>query len=283
LHGNEPAGVHALEDVIARLQHDRPPFKGSVLGLRGNLAALNRGVRSIEYDLNRIWTTDHLAAARCGGSGDDGPATGPEHEEMLDILARCDEVIQSAGGPVLFLDLHSTSGEGPPFLILARNPDNLRRAARFPVPAVLGLETMFQGTLIDFMRARGHAGFAIEGGKNDDPETVAYQRALLWAAFHAEGSIKDPEICSEDGIVGKLAGRVAALPRQVEMHYRHSIGREDGFRMRNGYRNFQTVRKGEVVGEDREGPVAVPMSGILMFPLYQEQGTDGFFIAEPVG
>ena len=33
-----------------------------------------------------------------------------------------------------------------------------------------------------------------------------------------------------------------------------------------------------MVGDDRYGEVAVPKSGRLLMPLYQEQGEDGFFV-----
>ncbi len=37
-----------------------------------------------------------------------------------------------------------------------------------------------------------------------------------------------------------------------------------------------------MVADDSSGPVRVPESGLLLMPLYQEQGEDGFFIARPV-
>ena len=48
--------------------------------------------------------------------------------------------------------------------------------------------------------------------------------------------------------------------------------------MRPGYANFQRVKAGEVVGNDRKGPVRAPKSGRIFLPLYQDQGDDGFFI-----
>ncbi|MFT5998627.1 MAG: succinylglutamate desuccinylase, partial [Neolewinella sp.] len=60
VHGNEPAGVLALERLFDMLE-DEPrinpgfSFKGDLLALRGNLAALAAGVRFIDADLNRIW------------------------------------------------------------------------------------------------------------------------------------------------------------------------------------------------------------------------------------
>ena len=49
--------------------------------------------------------------------------------------------------------------------------------------------------------------------------------------------------------------------------------------MRAGYCNLQPVRAGEVVASDRDGPIEVPEDGLLLLPLYQGQGEEGFFVA----
>lgn len=45
-----------------------------------------------------------------------------------------------------------------------------------------------------------------------------------------------------------------------------------------GYENFQLVKKGEVIAEDSNGPIVVKEDGLLLMPLYQNKGEDGFFI-----
>jgi hypothetical protein len=62
------------------------------------------------------------------------------------------------------------------------------------------------------------------------------------------------------------------------MCYRHHIEPEDAFRMRPGYRNFQPVRRGEVVADDVRGEVHVDQKARILMPLYQTLGQDGFFL-----
>jgi succinylglutamate desuccinylase len=57
MHGNEPAGVRALERVAARLAEGRGPLRGRLAALVGNLAALERAERFVDRDLNRGWLT----------------------------------------------------------------------------------------------------------------------------------------------------------------------------------------------------------------------------------
>ena len=42
------------------------------------------------------------------------------------------------------------------------------------------------------------------------------------------------------------------------------------------------MHKGQALAVDREGPVTAPQSGLLLMPLYQRQGDDGFFIVRKV-
>ena len=57
IHGNEPAGVRALETVLAELgRPDGGLSRGRFIALAGNRPALDAGVRYIDRDLNRIWS-----------------------------------------------------------------------------------------------------------------------------------------------------------------------------------------------------------------------------------
>ena len=50
--------------------------------------------------------------------------------------------------------------------------------------------------------------------------------------------------------------------------------------MNPGYSNFQMVKKGDLLAEDKNGEIRAPNSGILLMPLYQKQGQEGFYIIE---
>ena len=44
------------------------------------------------------------------------------------------------------------------------------------------------------------------------------------------------------------------------------------------YKNFQRISSGEIIAEDNEGPIEAPEDALLLMPLYQSQGEDGFFL-----
>ena len=48
MHGNEPAGIHAVESLLQMLEQEKEKnagfeFKGALVGLRGNLQAIEQG------------------------------------------------------------------------------------------------------------------------------------------------------------------------------------------------------------------------------------------------
>ncbi len=65
MHGNEPAGVLALEEIFRMLEREPETnpdfnFKGRFIGLRGNLAAIKDNKRFIVKDLNRQFTPENV-------------------------------------------------------------------------------------------------------------------------------------------------------------------------------------------------------------------------------
>jgi hypothetical protein len=70
--------------------------------------------------------------------------------------------------------------------------------------------------------------------------------------------------------------------RVVEVRHRHAIVPEDDFRMEPGFRNFQPVHRGQVLARDRKGEITARETGLILMPLYQRLGDDGFFLGRDV-
>src|SRR5215204_4814521 len=112
IHGNEPAGLHAVEPLLERLALDT----GDFVVLSGNRAALAEGVRYLERDLNRSWSDVAIAALPPRGEG------AAEDDEQRDLLGAIEDALADARGPVTFLDLHTTSAAGHPFVVVGDDP-----------------------------------------------------------------------------------------------------------------------------------------------------------------
>ncbi|WP_419859554.1 succinylglutamate desuccinylase/aspartoacylase family protein [Candidatus Palauibacter sp.] len=286
LHGNEPAGIEALERVLSVLSMNRLRMRGDLVGLRGNLQAHKAGTRFIDEDLNRVWQHDRVDAVleslRDGGSardGDGAPMVGSaELAEQRELLAAFQSEHRRARGPIHVLDLHTTSSESAPFTTLGDTLQNRALALRLPVPVVLGLEEQIDGAMLHYFDRLGWANIGIEAGQHTVASSVDVHEEAVWILLEALGLVESGDAPGGEDRRARLAHRAEGLPRVLDVRYRHVVSEEDEFRMHPGFRNFDLVEAGQELAVDRRGPVCAAFAGRLFLPLYQRQGDDGFFI-----
>ena len=278
LHGNEPAGVLGIRRVFESLERSGIP-RGSVVGLAGNLEALGRRQRYLEADLNRHWLPERVARLEAT----DQPLAAEDHElrELLEELRKI-QVETPEGERIYLLDIHTFSAPGIAFTPLEDSLPNRAFASEFHAPVVLGLEEELSGTLTSWASANGMVASGFESGQHDEAEAVDRAEAAVWIAFEAAGLFDEglhPEVSKARR---RLEEECRDLPAVVEVRYRHAITQVDAFRMDVGFENFQEITEGLAVGRDRQGPVEAPLDSLILMPLYQRQGADGFFLVRPV-
>ncbi|HKK93759.1 MAG TPA: succinylglutamate desuccinylase/aspartoacylase family protein [Longimicrobiales bacterium] len=273
LHGNEPAGFEACRRVAEALASREADIDGRVTFVTGNRSALARGRRFIDRDLNRAWTTPIIERIRR-----DGPGSEVEDREQADLIRELDELVATSTGTTYLLDLHTTSALGGAFSTVADSLPARQLALHLPVPLVLGLEEMVDGTLHDWIGEHGVITIAFESGQHDEVAAADRAEAAIWLVIEATGLVHSTHLAEAQQARKDLARDSTGLPPALEMRYRHPVRPGDGFVMAPGWQNFQPVRKGETLAEDADGPVRAPERGRMLMPLYQEQGEDGFFI-----
>lgn len=274
LHGNEPAGIFALIDVIGELSRGGGPFRGELVGLAGNLEALSGSVRQIDMDLNRMWKREYLASHSSKGIR--------EQEELEALYRQVQELIGAGRGPYFFVDLHTTSSQSPPFIPFDDTLLNRDFVEAFPVPGILGIEEFLPGTLLSYLTRYSVVAIGYEGGQHEDPRSVDYHRAFLWLVLEKAGCIRRedyPQVAESYAI---LKAGTEGLSGFFEVRYRHAIETETSFRMLPGFKSFQPIHRQQLLAEGERGPVVSPQTGRIFMPLYQAQGTDGFFVIRPV-
>ncbi len=276
LHGNEPAGLAAARTVVADLAKSNPDFRGEIIVLAGNLRALERQVRYQHRDLNRVWTPERIREIRGTGAVAGG---NPEDLEQRELLEEIDRILHDLEGEAYFLDLHTSSAQGCPFLTVGDTLRNRRFAMKFPLPLILGLEEQLEGSLLEYLNNRGMITLGVEAGQHDAPSSVDHFIAAVWIGMVAAGMLREdlaPDIHDHRAL---LANAAAGMPRVVEVRFRFAIMPADHFRMQPGYANFRKVQKGELLAVDRDGEIKAILDGMVLLPLYQGQGDDGFFLA----
>lgn len=277
VHGNEPSGVEALRRVLAQIDSLDCELHGRLLGLVGNRAALAAGHRFLAEDLNRIWLPERLERAHDGTE-----ALTAEERELGELDRLLDAALAGAHGRTFVLDLHTTSGPGPAFVVVHDTLPNRAFGRAMSLPLVFGLEEELSGTLTDHLTDRGAVSITVETGQHRSAASADRAEAAIWLALDVAGLAAECHRPEVELSRERLAREVEDLPPAVEVLYRHAIETDDGFRMGPGFASFEPVVEGQVVAEDRRGPVAAPRSGRLLMPLYQALGDDGFFVTRPV-
>lgn len=279
LHGNEPAGVRASRAVFERLRDDSPEIRGEVLFLVGNRQALAAGCRFVERDLNRIWTPERIRRLRKAGADLDGC---PEDREQHALLGFLEEALRKAEGEACLLDLHTSSADGRPFLTVGDTLRNRAFSSPFPLPKILGLEEQVDGSLLEYLNNRGMVTVGLEAGRHDDPAAEAIMTGVIRLVMVRAGILKRHDVPEAGGIEAEMRNASAGLPSFIEVRHRHPIGPDSRFRMEPGFASFQPVEEGQVVASQHDGKVRAAEDGLILLPLYQGQGNDGFFLAREV-
>jgi len=278
IHGNEPAGVLALRRVFRRIEDRMLSLRGELVGLAGNLPAIAVGKRYLGHDLNRRWTPQRIAALDQGTL----PEEDVEDQEQRELLRELRRRARHAAGNVFLLDLHTASAPTVPFVILGDTLRNREFARSLPSAIVLGVEEQLEGTLMEWATSRGWISVAFEAGKHDDPASVDFHEAAIWLLLVSAGLVERDRVPELERFSSMLSRMRRGVPAVLEIFHRHAVEPDSGFVMRPGFRNFQHVRRGEVLAEDRTGEIRSPGNDRIFLPLYQGLGDDGFFLARPV-
>ena len=276
IHGNEPAGVKALLNVSETLAETQEDMGGRVYLIAGNTRSLTLGVRFIDRDLNRAWTREDMASV-----GTPSLMELSEGRELTEIDRLLDSILITATNEVYVLDLHSTSADGLPFATVGDTLRNRKFALTFPVTIILGIEEQLEGTMLEYLNNAGAVTLGFEGGQHDSPVTVENHTSLAWLALVNTGILSAADAPDLERHRARLAaGKLA--PQVVEVRHREAVTADDGFKMNPGFNNFDSVTQGQIVAKNRRGPVKAPEDGMILMPLYQKLGEDGFFIGRAI-
>lgn len=278
VHGNEAAGALALQKIAKRLPPLQKKLRGRVYFLAGNTRAMTKSVRFIDSDLNRHWTPENVKH-----NSPDSHITTKRAEdlEQTEILILLEKILKSAKNEVYALDLHSTSAAGVPFATVGDTLRNRDFAQKFPITILLGIEEQLDGTILEYLNNLGAVTLGYEGGQHFADSTIASHEALVWLALVNSGILAKeglPDFEKHTEILQKATGK----PRIVEIRYRHAITEADEFKMELGFENFQPVRRGEILAYERKGAIKSAEKGLILMPLYQILGEDGFFLGREV-
>lgn len=274
IHGNEKAGVTALEKIVNDIAVNHIKINGNFYAVRGNLNALSKNVRYLEKDLNRLWTKEIIKETL--ESNIDQLAI--DSREQIDLLKVLKNILSKGQGPFYFLDLHTTSSPTVPFITISDSINNRTFASNFGVPTILGIEEYLEGPLLSYLNEFGHVSLGFEAGQHNDENSVIHCENFIWQALHISK-------CIHKVTLSRFYQPIQNHKNSILFYHikdAYAIQKNERFKMIKGFLNFQKLTKGTPLAHSNESLITSSISGYIFMPLYQKQGGEGFFIIRKV-
>lgn len=292
MHGNEPAGVIALQQVFATLNQTSPAFRGKLVGLAGNLPALAAGCRFIDEDLNRVWQNDRVRQIESGHA----VSRSVEEQQQIELLKEIRRYTNQPHSTLAIIDLHTTSSQSRPFIPFDDTLINRHFVQQIPVSAILGIEEFLPGTLLSYLNELGGIALGYEAGQHDAQEAIDLHEALIWHALKVVGCLslnqepqrqetQRPETQRQENqsqMAQRLLDASEGGASFFEIVHRHEILPGQTFKMNGQFKSFAAIEKDQLIAHSDGQPVLAPQAGLIFMPLYQDSGNDGYFIVRPV-
>lgn len=287
IHGNEPAGTKAIKELFQAIDQEylRNPgfcYNGTIVGIIGNVKATEQNVRYIDKDLNRSWLASSIERIQAVDDWSTLDAEDQEIKANLEVIE--DYIARDKPERVLILDLHTTTAHGGIFSIPATNEESRRIALCMHAPVIHGFLTGLKGTSLHYFCQENFSldvnAVCFEAGQHEDEDSFKHAVSAIIQCYKAIGGFYAKDIENKHDQL--LQERSEGLPLEADLVYVHSMGPEDGFRMTDTkiYHNFEPIKKGEILAYDHQGPIPSPYTGLILMPLYQPQGNDGFFVIQ---
>ena len=269
-HGNEVAGLKALNQLFENLYELTNYINANIYGILGNEKAYRLNMRYIDRDLNRIWTKENLLQIDHKNEKDH------EFKELKSLYKLVEDKAKDKTGELYFIDLHTTSSKSKPFIVMNDSLKNIKFASGLDISVIIGVERFISGSMLDFFNERGYVSFAFEGGCHDDKDAIyAIENFCIKILLQTES-------LAQYGIQIMEKKTKLQPSKFYEMKYRHRLEIKDDFYMLNGYKNFQPIKKGENLAMHNHKTIKSPGNFTIFMPLYQEQGEDGFFFIKSI-
>lgn len=233
IHGNEPCGMRAFDEILPTLAIDA----GRVTFMLGNPKAIERGVRFIDANLNRLFKPDELIPDTQKSSYEYARS-----RELMPLLAQADFV----------LDIHSSGTVGStPFAICDRQRVSETRILPFPILSY-GWDTLEPGGTDDFVTGRGGFGVCVECGYHEDAEAVVRAQASIFAFLAMSGAL---QLSSESDS--------GVAQQEIEVLRIHKTA--TNFTPSRFFSDFEKVSSGMLLGRDGEEEITAPFDGVVIF------------------
>ena len=270
VHGNEPSGVKALQNIFRELEKSRPAIKGTFLGLKGNQKALEKGQRFIDEDLNRTWKDKNLRK----------DPDSHEQKEMWEIIEILKDYSTEKFPERYFVDCHTTSSDSLPYVSVQEVGKNDKFAHNFPVYIVRGFSDIVDGSIDKYFSKQGITGFTFEAGQHTAETSQQNHEAIIWLALKEALQLETEKVSCYPECVRVFDEKFKEGQKTFKIIYRHGLEDDTEFKMESGFKNFERISKDQLLAVQDGKEIRSEWDARIFMPLYQSQGNDGFFVIQ---
>lgn len=244
IHGNEVCGPAAIQRIVAELQSKKLTLKkGSVTFVPVcNPEAHRQRVRYTEENLNRVFKhTENPSSYEAALAN-----------ELCPLIEKCD----------IFLDLHSMTAHGDPFIFIDFPSEQTRAFARvLDAPlAVVGWPELYARPetahdsfdTTSYAAQHGKVGLLIECGQHDSPSSVDVAYAAIVSTLTHYGLLDGTAVLHDPLLI-----------RMERVFFRTS----DHDRFAKDWKHLEQVQKGEALFVNADGSETVaPFNAYIIMP-----------------
>lgn len=274
IHGNETAGVFALNHVFSQLNPKH--ISGTLYAITGNTAALKQNKRYLTNDLNRLWFKERIDSIK------EKTILNHEEKELLELYTLIHDIIETESGPFYFIDFHTTSSKTIPFITINDALINRKFSSLFPVPIVLGIEEYLEGPLLSYINQLGYVSLGFESGQHDEKDAIINSQAFIYLSLVNAKAMMAESVIGFQMHYRQLQEQCYNIQDAFEVTYLHRVKPEDHFKMVEGFKSFEKIEKKMVLANDINGEIISKHNGRIFMPLYQKIGAEGFFVIQPI-
>jgi len=252
-HGDEPAGIHAIETIASHFANEAWNVEGiDIFGVVGNPEAFSQNIRFVEHNLNRMFQDKYLTCTESQAS----------EVKRAQELSGYFKQLQNEYTKVYVLDLHSVSLSDIQMTVCRTQDTESRELLKKICPIKLNFvfeEEHIPGTVSGYTSSIGCVGIGIEAGSHASANAKFVALEIIEALLDEVAAFNTKKV-SYKNVPSYLPGDVrtyTTIERIISAR---------GFRFTIEQASELFIGAGSVYGENNQGLVIAKQDCYMMMP-----------------
>jgi len=246
IHGNEICGLKAFAEIIPKLKIT----SGKVNFVYGNPKAIEKNVRQIDVNLNRIFKANSKLTKNEKKSYEYSRA-----KKLKKILDQSDAL----------LDIHSSRNKNSvPFIITDKKNFPIAKKLPFKIKSS-GWDKIEAGGTDDYMNKQNKINICVECGYNLDPKAVNKAKVAIKKFLKLTNNLRNNRTLHQ------------YRQKTINAYYVYHT-KSDNFKLKKKFKDFEKIKKGTIIGTDKNKKITVSKNSYIVFARDCQQSDSEAFV-----